>query len=173
MCNHRPRALWWKLPTSFQGNSPAPHSRSPAMRHLSLLLALLLCPAAVRPDDPPDKELKPAEAKKILAQRLGEWDVETKINKAAWSPKALSFKSRESVKLVLGGQFIQVTSKNPDGKETSRVLATYDTAAKVFRYWYFDTTGNNSTGTGTWDEKTKTITWTNSLVGGGTSKASW
>lgn len=43
---------------------------------------------------------------------------------------------------------------------------TYDEQQQTYRYWWFNSDGNTIVSTGTWDEKTKTFTWTSPAVNG-------
>jgi peroxiredoxin len=91
-----------------------------------------------------------AEAKRILAQRIGTWDAETTVN-------GVKIKGTETVKWALGEKFIEAKAKSASGE--ARLLAGWDEANGAYRYWYFDNAGLTSDGTGQYDPKTKTIRW--------------
>ncbi|MBY0231787.1 MAG: redoxin family protein [Gemmataceae bacterium] len=90
------------------------------------------------------------EARRLLSQRVGEWDAETTAGGAA-------VKGTDSTSWTLGGRFIESKGKTALGE--TRMLAGWDEGRKAFRYWYFDGAGTTSEGQGEYDEKTKSIRW--------------
>ncbi|GAB4154390.1 MAG: hypothetical protein Tsb009_31000 [Planctomycetaceae bacterium] len=95
-------------------------------------------------------ELKP------LSNYVGTWD--TKITS---SGTTLS-KGQTTAKWILGGRYVQQTGylKSEEGKIVFRMttLMTYDTKAKKYRMWSFLPDGSMNEATGTWNEKTRTMT---------------
>src|SRR5205823_5359748 len=121
------------------------------------------------------QEEKPADVKtalKVLEKRVGSWSTVTTINKAEWTPKPGQTKGDEVLAMTLGGRFLEGKNKSADGIE-GQLLATYDVPLGMYRFWYFDSQGTTTDGLGKWDDKTKTLTWTNSAPGGITSLAHW
>ncbi len=91
-----------------------------------------------------------AEAMKVLARRVGSWETETEI-------AGVKVKGTEVTAWALGGKFIESKGKTAAGE--TRMLVTYDETRKAYRYWYFDSEGLTTDGTGRYDPETKSIRW--------------
>jgi hypothetical protein len=93
----------------------------------------------------------------VLSNYTGEWD-------AAFTSKDTSFtSSRQSAKWILDGRVLQRSGSMANEGDTDRLdftaLYAYDPQSKIYRSWYFDSTGHASQSEGTWDEKKKTMTF--------------
>jgi hypothetical protein len=120
-----------------------------------LALLVLTSPAAVRAADPP----KPAHP--FLAEMAGTWD-DTITNKpSVWLPEAATQTAVTTKTLTLGGRVVRSEGTIAPADVQFLALLAYDPQAKEFRNWYFDAAGTFPRGTtkGTWDDRTKTITW--------------
>jgi hypothetical protein len=120
-----------------------------------LALAMLALTHALRADDPPKL---PPELK-LLEPMVGTFDEVLTNKPAEWTPMGGRATSVTKKTWSLGGRFLR-TDGAWDKTEFISFL-TYDPATMEFRTWYFDAGGAFPRGTlhGTWDEKTRTITW--------------
>ena len=78
-----------------------------------------------------------------------------------------------TTRFVLGGRYLEyVTRTTNSGDRGSLGIITYDEAQKKYRSWFFTAWGQHSEWSGTWDEKTRTLTRkTAKLRGGNTATA--
>ena len=128
----------------------------------SLVLAVLMH-ADVRGQDStaPLPEMKPLE------RLVGTWKVDSivKVPEDA-DAGSTNFVKRE---LVLGGRFVQETGNFDDkGEPTFMGMYTYDSKRKAYRYWFFMSGGFYTESTGTWDESSQTLTFTQAPKRGAT-----
>ena len=98
---------------------------------------------------------------KALERLLGTWKFEN-IGKIPKGPRYTGTQKRE---LVLGGRFVQEKIFDDEGKPTFIGMYTYDSNRKIYRYWFFHSSGFYWDSTGTWDESSQTFTLTNRLRG--------
>lgn len=114
----------------------------------------------------------PGKEQAMLAKSNGSWKAETTM----WmSPEAPPMKSTGTVtnKMIMGGRYQQMTFKGNMMGESFEGTGTtgYDNARKVWTSSWVD---NMSTGImnmdGTWDEATKTITYTGKMLCPGNGK---
>jgi hypothetical protein len=128
------------------------------MRHSALAVAFLLALCAlqqVRADDP-----KPPPELQVL-ETIGTWD-EVMSNKASeWLPKPGQSTSVTKKTWFLGGKFVRMEGVSEPTKIEFLSLLAYDPEVKAYRNWFFDSGGAMPRGSvlGTWDAKTRTITW--------------
>lgn len=127
---------------------------------------LLLVAAAAQSAEP--ETTKPTELK-VLDRLVGKWDSESVSRVAEWTPQEGRTKGTLSREWVLGGRYVQETSKQSDAD--AMVMFTYDPAKKAYRWWLFNSHGHNFDMAGQWDEKTQTLTCT-SDVGNGLTNTS-
>lgn len=108
-------------------------------------------------DDAP----KPSAELRVLEDMIGTWD-EVMTNKPTeWTPKAEKSTAVTTRTWSLGGKFIRGQGAWQPAKTEFLHLMTYDPDAKAYREWYFDAAGTMPRGSvkGTWDAKSRTITW--------------
>jgi hypothetical protein len=120
------------------------------------LLLLGFVPAVARPADPgPHKNLPEMEP---LKQWAGSWESSWKLDKK-WD-----FKETAKAEWVMDGFFLQTTYSMENTtlpqKTRGMVMMTYDLSEKSFRRWEFASNGGRLDSLGTWDKKTRTMTWT-------------
>jgi uncharacterized protein involved in copper resistance len=112
---------------------------------------------------PAKKGEKPADPMAILKKRVGTWETETTYRKSAWTAKETKYAGTETSEMILKGKYLESKGKSKEGE--TKELVTWDAEAGVFRAWYFDSDGIRSEGAGSYDEKTKTLTWDFTLAG--------
>jgi hypothetical protein len=110
------------------------------------------------------QESAPPPEMKALARLLGTWKVEQTTSVPKETASITHVVKRE---LVLGGRFVQDMVGFDDGKPTFTGMFTYDSQRKVYRNWFFHSSGFYFEATGTWDETSQTFTFTYRLPGGG------
>jgi hypothetical protein len=109
-------------------------------------------------DDPPT----PSAELRVLEDMLGTWD-EVMTNKPTeWKPKTETATAVTKRTWSLGGKFIRGDGAWQPARNEFLHLMSYDPDAKAYRSWYFDSSGAMPGGMtrGTWDAKTKTLSWT-------------
>jgi len=107
--------------------------------------------ASIQPKPTPSAEMQ------IFADDIGKWTVEGSVTNGETTTKV---NGSSVVQWILGGRFVQTTTKL-QGREGEGIgIAGYDTATKTYRCWFFDAGGIYSEpGLGVWDEKTRTMAW--------------
>jgi hypothetical protein len=125
--------------------------------------------AAALGDEGPSK---PPELK-VLERFVGAWDCEVVMKPAEWTPKEAREKSVEVNELVMGGWFLQGSSKTRNGEPRAILMNTYDPVQKKFRIWQFTPGGFCKEFTGQWNEATSTLTVTTDFGKGITCKAAF
>ena len=99
---------------------------------------------------------------KVLARWLGTWECRAVVRHAG-APRETRVTEKKTSAWILGGEFVQEIGRSDVPKREYRFLSHYDARAAAFRGWLFTSEGNVSEWTGTWDEKTTTMTWTSDL----------
>ena len=119
---------------------------------------------------PSDFDLTPEL--KILNRWAGDWNVDVKFEPARWTPEGSEKTETKESKWILQNTFLEEIrhdSKPSIGEH--RALTGFDMRKRLYRTWYFDSNGNRNTASGTWDEKTATMTWMSDLDTGGQLRA--
>src|SRR5712692_500114 len=108
-----------------------------------------------------DDTSKPSPELLVLEDLIGTWDEVMTNRPTEWTPKAEKSTSVTKRAWSLGGKFIRAEGTWQPAKTQCLHLMSYDPDAKVYRSWYFDAAGSMPRGSvkGSWDEKTRTITW--------------
>ena len=102
---------------------------------------------------------KPAELK-VLDRLTGKWRYEWESKPTASDPKGSKGSGTSINEWILDGWFQQHKGKSEDGHHEILEVWTYDERTKTYRAWGFMAPGaNHYEATGTWDEKTKTLTY--------------
>lgn len=131
------------------------------MRTVVISLAALMV-SGFRGSGTADDLPKPSAELRSLEDMIGAWD-EVMTNKPTdWTPKAETATAVTKRTWSLGGKFLRGDGAWQPAKTEFLHLMSYDPDAKVYRSWYFDASGAMPRGsmTGTWDAKSKTLTWT-------------
>jgi hypothetical protein len=102
---------------------------------------------------PPDPK-RPAEMR-VLDRLVGDWRIEATV---AGSPKVQA--RRVKAETILGGRFVDVIDDDEAKKTSDYVIVWYDAEMKRYRQWVFGGRGDTSELRGSWDDSTKTMTWT-------------
>ena len=121
------------------------------------VLAVLLARAALAADPAPDvPELK------VLNHYVGRWTGELTTKPVGTVPGGTSKGSSQS-EWVHDGRFVRQTWTLDGGptfpKMSGSTMMTYDPGRKTYRGWTFFSNGHTSESTGTWDARTRTMTW--------------
>lgn len=138
----------------------------------SLLIAAGVLAGRVSRARAQEKPAIPPETK-VLEKRVGSWTTFTRIKAADWTPEAAEAKGDEKIELVLHGRAIQGRVRTEPGNIEAIWLATYDTAKKAYRVWYFSSQGDIVEAGGKWDPRTNTMTWTSMPQPGISSISHW
>jgi len=105
---------------------------------------------------------------KVLERFVGTWKLDLTTKTA--DGREVKVKGFATSKLVLGGRYLEYVVITNPGEQEVYSLFTYDETKKKYRSWYFNSSGQQSEWSGTWDEATKTLTRTADLRRGNTGK---
>ena len=103
---------------------------------------------------------------KLLERFVGTWDEEMTIKQSAWNPEAKSGAGSMTAKWTLDGRFLEIRSSSKlDGSQGLSIMG-HDMNTDSLRGWFFHSHGFNHIATGTWDEKSKTLSWSADMGNG-------
>ena len=126
------------------------------------LLAAQRSPEASTADAAPREEaqpVKPAELK-VLDRLAGKWRYVWESQPTEGEPKGSKGSGTSTNEWILDGWFQQRKGKGDNPPHEIVEIWTYDVQTKTYRAWGFMAPGaNHYEATGTWDEKTKTLTY--------------
>jgi hypothetical protein len=123
---------------------------------LFLLAALFFTSLETASAQPPEK---PAELN-VLDRLAGKWRYEWESKPTAGDPKGSKGSGTSTNEWILDGWFQQHKGKGDNPPHEILEVWTYDADTKTYRAWGFMAPGaNHYESTGTWDEKTKTLTY--------------
>ena len=126
------------------------------------LLAAQRSPEASTADAAPREEaqpVKPAELK-VLDRLAGKWRYEWESQPTEGEPKGSKGTGTSTNEWILDGWFQQHKGKGDNPPHEILEIWTYDAHTKTYRAWGFMAPGaNHYEATGTWDEKTNTLTY--------------
>jgi len=115
--------------------------------------------AAPREEAGAAKPAKPAELK-VLDRLTDKWRYEWESKPTERDPKGSKGAGTSTNEWILDGWFQQRKGKSDDGGHEMLEVWTYDGHTKTYRAWGFMAPGANPyEGTGTWDEKTNTLSY--------------
>ena len=135
-----------------------------------IALVMLMCGFARSADDPsgPAKDIPEL---KVLSQYAGNWDGEMTVKPNPNQPKGAQTTGPAVGEWIHDGRFLRQTwSSKASGAfpaMNGSTIMTYDPHKKTYRSWSFNSGGQMGESQGTWDAKTRTLTWTMRDDGGG------
>ena len=94
---------------------------------------------------------------KVLNRYIGTWKSNIVFQPAAWSPRKEEVIGTTKVEWILKDQFQTITRQSD--KHEMLEIQRYDEESKKFHRWNFDANGGNSFWIGSWDNKSRTMTW--------------
>ena len=109
----------------------------------------------------------PQTPTEVLAQWVGTWKGKDYFKRAEWTPKAKSFDVSLKCEWMLGKKFVEERGEG-DGTKWFYIVG-YDEKKKTYRDWFFASDGTAMQSTGTWNSKTRTMTWTSDMGDGVTA----
>jgi hypothetical protein len=128
---------------------------------LCVLASLALATPAADPAPGPAADVPELNA---LSNWVGRWEGELTV-KPTGENRGGTSKGLSTGQWVLDGRFLRqdwtVVGSPTVPKITGSALMTYDPQRKTYRSWTFMSTGQVNEDTGSWDAKTRTMTWTN------------
>ena len=137
---------------------------------LFLLTALSFTSLETASAQPP---AKPAELK-VLDRVEGKWRFEWESKPTELDPKGSKGSGTSTNEWILDGWFQQHKGKVGDGGPEILEIWTYDQQTKTYRAWGFiGPGGGRYEGTGTWDEKSSTLTYKGKGPGDVTFVSTW
>lgn len=128
--------------------------KSPTM----IVFCVALCCGSAFGQEPRQKP-KELEA---LGQYVGDWTSDVTSKPAEWTPREIKYRTSNHAEFVPNGWFLRHIEVNhivgePDKIAKSLFVWTFDASSKKYVGWSFQSSGNMSKVTGTWDEVTKTF----------------
>ena len=132
------------------------------MKRLWIILTLILLATVLKTIAEPSPQSANLNA---LYRWIGTWKSHINVKPAAWSlqPQKLSGTSKSVP--ILGGHFQQTYSRT--SKHETREIHRHDAKSNQYHKWIFNSNGDTSFWTGTWDKKSSTMTWKYVDFGGG------
>jgi hypothetical protein len=106
----------------------------------------------------------PPPEMKVLEKLVGTWKVEHVGKVPAAAPFSCIIKARP----VLGGRFVEQTGDVAPEEPNQIGMYTYDSNRRNYRYWFFHSSGFFVDSTGTWNDSSQTLTFTNKPFEGAT-----
>ncbi len=94
---------------------------------------------------------------KVLNQYVGTWKSHIVFQPAAWSPRKEEVTGTTKIEWILKDQFQMITRQSD--KYEILEIQRYDEGTKKFHRWNFDANGGTSFWMGSWDDKSRTMTW--------------
>ena len=101
---------------------------------------------------------------KVLNRWVGSWESNVVVKPSAWIPDGMKRAETKTVDWILDYQFQQATTRSDD--EESREINRYDPKGKAYQKWTFNSKGENSYWSGSWNQYTKEMTWKLEFVEG-------
>jgi len=105
-----------------------------------------------------------------LSGLIGKWDSRFEVKPLEGVTEGGARKGTAEGEWIHGGRFLRQTwTIGATGSEpgmSGSAIMTYDPGKKAYRSWHFVSNGSTSEGEGTYDEKTRTMTWTARDVNG-------
>ena len=99
----------------------------------------------------------------VLSGYAGRWESRYEAKRIEGVNEGGDRKGTAEAQWILDGRFLrQNWTSAPTGSDpgmSGYSIMTYDPAKRAYRSWHFVSNGSTSEGTGTYDEKTKTLTW--------------
>lgn len=131
------------------------------MRHVIIALAVALAAGFPGIAAAADGPAPPAELR-VLQDMIGTWDEVMTVKSGDPAAKAETRPSITKRSWALGGEMIRSDGAWLNPKTEFLYLISYDAPANVYRCWYFDSAEGmqRDAMTGTWDAKSRTLTWT-------------
>jgi len=117
--------------------------------------------------DPPVK----GELTADLERRLGEWDSATVAKPLGGAETKLT--GGQTVEKAFGGTYLLLRSRGGGEFGGTVELATFDPAKKAYRMWTYTSEGSVLEWAGSWDDATRTFTWTTALSADMTATLTW
>ena len=111
---------------------------------------------------------------KVLDRWVGSWTSNLVAKPSAWILGGMQRVETKKVDWILDYQFQQATIRStgdhgmpfPMGDEESREIHRYDPKSKTYQKWTFNSKGESSFWSGSWNQKTKKMTWKLEFVEG-------
>ncbi len=134
--------------------------------HGNVILALGLCIGMGAWTQAEDPKAKTPELQ-VLERYIGTWEETTVAKPALWTPQETTTKALGTRRWILNGSMLENKGSWKPGDREFIQLTTYDPNQKEYRQWYFDQDmPTPMTSQGTWDEATKTFTFTGTFADG-------
>lgn len=142
----------------FQPSIETDNGKGRSMRTIAIVFVMLVYRDSLLAEEPREKP-KELEA---LGQYVGGWTSDVTSKPAEWSPNEIKYRTTNHATWMLDGWFLMHTEVNhlvddPSQVGKSLFVWTYDPGLKKYVGWAFQSSGNISKVTGTWDAVSRTF----------------
>lgn len=100
---------------------------------------------------------KTVDAQDILKLWEGNWQSEKTVKSSLWIKKEVKEVESKKGNWILDKRFVEIISKGE--KQTTKEIHSFNQHSKKFQKFTFDTHGNTSYWTGSWNDDAKIMTW--------------
>lgn len=134
------------------------------MRTLAVLFSVIVCGVSTAFAQQPREKPQELEA---LRQYVGDWTTDVTSKPAEWTLRETKYRCSNHAEFVPNGWFLQHIEVNHIVGEPSKITKslfvwTFDAASRKYVGWSFQSTGNISKVTGSWDPTSKTFSHSDS-----------
>ncbi len=152
---------WQSMKEQKLGNHPSEYLEGLEMkRSILAVCTLLICQSVLA--QPPT-----AKPKELTAIRhwVGDWTSDVTSKPSVWNPNETKLRTSNHAEMMLDGWFLQHIEVNhvvDDPKKITKAIwfSKYDSEAKEYVSWFFQSSGLIGKSTGTWSEETQTFAFT-------------
>jgi hypothetical protein len=132
------------------------------MKPLTMIVCLVALSHGIAFGQPPREKPKELEA---VGQYTGDWTTDVTSKPAEWTPREIKYRCANHAELIFNGWFLQHIEVNhivgePDQVTKAIWFQTFDSTSKKYVTWWFQSSGNISHSTGTWDAASQSFTQT-------------
>lgn len=132
------------------------------MKPLTMIVFLVALSHGIAFGQPPREKPKELE---IVSRYVGDWTTDVTSKPAEWTPREIKYRCANHAELIFNGWFLQHIEVNhivgePDQVTKAIWFQTFDATSKKYVTWFFQSSGNISHSTGTWDAASQSFTHT-------------
>lgn len=132
------------------------------MKPLTMIVCLVALSHGIAFGQPPREKPKELDA---VGQYAGDWTTDVTSKPAEWTPHEIKYRCANHAELIFNGWFLQHIEVNhivgePDQVTKAIWFQTFDATSTKYVTWFFQSSGNISHSTGTWDAASQSFTHT-------------
>lgn len=132
------------------------------MKPFAMIVFLLALSHGIASGQQPREKPKELE---VIGRYVGDWTSDVTSKPAEWTPHEITYRCANHAELIFNGWFLQHIEVNhivgePDQVTKAIWFQTFDATSKKYVTWFFQSSGNISHSTGTWDAASQSFTHT-------------